>query len=87
MSGRVRLVAPFPPALSPPVCSDTFCRILFRDPEEISGIGPGGEAARKGHVFRRIYGVEIQRVSAASIEDDFKRQLDTEPRTQDFGLF
>ncbi|MCP4546820.1 MAG: hypothetical protein GY835_10195 [bacterium] len=31
-------------------------------------------------VFRRIYGEEIERVSAASIEDDFKRQLDTARR-------
>ena len=28
-------------------------------------------------VFRRIYGEEIERVSAASIEDDFKKQLDS----------
>ncbi|MCP4659500.1 MAG: hypothetical protein GY856_29180, partial [bacterium] len=31
-------------------------------------------------VFRRIYGVEIERVSAAKIEDDFKRQLDSARR-------
>ncbi len=31
-------------------------------------------------VFRRIYGVEIERVSSAAIEDDFKRQLDTARR-------
>jgi len=31
-------------------------------------------------VFRRIYGVEIERVSAAAIEDDFKRELATAQR-------
>ncbi|MCP4592935.1 MAG: hypothetical protein GY842_19540, partial [bacterium] len=31
-------------------------------------------------VFRRIYGEEIDRVNAASIEDDFLRQLDTARR-------
>ena len=31
-------------------------------------------------VFRRIYGEEIERVSAQAIEDDFKRQLDSAKR-------
>ncbi len=31
-------------------------------------------------VFRRIYGEEIERVNAAAIEDDFKRQLDSARR-------
>ena len=31
-------------------------------------------------VFRRIYGSEIERVSAQTIEDDFKKQLDTARR-------
>ncbi len=31
-------------------------------------------------VFRRIYGEEIERVSALAIEDDFKRQLDSAKR-------
>ena len=31
-------------------------------------------------VFRRIYGVEIERVSAATIEDDFKKELDSARR-------
>ena len=31
-------------------------------------------------IFRRIYGVEIERASTVSIEDDFLRQLDTARR-------
>ncbi len=31
-------------------------------------------------VFRRIYGVEIERISAQAIEDDFKKQLDSARR-------